>query len=145
MDDNSTDIVENSVTNAPAGVEPDAILASGEAADTSDGNRPTVTFRGNSYDLMSVITVTIAGVLLFVCGTCNVGFYCLPFIPVILGVVSLLSLKDAVDPERTRLLSWIGISIGTVFSLIILAIIAIYVLYVVFLFTIIASQGSGGF
>ena len=97
---------------------------------------PVVTFRGNSYDLTAVVAVTIGGVVLLTCATCNLGYYCLPFVPIILGIFGLVSAKDSVDPERTRLLSWIGLGSGAAILLLIcLAIVA----YIGFIFFAIAS------
>jgi hypothetical protein len=118
-----------------------------EAAEVSaERPKPIVTFMGNSYDLASVVAVTVGGVVLFTCFTCNMGFYCLPLIPVILGIIALVSAKDSVNPERTKKLSWIGIGSGV--AIIILAVLAI-VAYFVFIFFVIGldsmSSGYGGF
>jgi len=113
---------------------------------TPERGKPTITFMGNSYDLMSVVAVTLGGMMLFTCFTCNLGYYCLPFIPVILGIIALISAKDSVDPERTKLLSWIGIGSGAFF--IIIGILA-FIAYFAFLFFVIGmegmSSGSSGF
>lgn len=113
------------------------------AAESSD--RPKVTFMGNSYDLTAVVGVSSAGITLFACGTCGTGFYCLPLVPVILGAIGLLSLKDAVDPERTKKLSWISIGIGAVFLALVALLILLYVAYFAFIFFIIAAESGGGF
>ena len=106
---------------------------------------PEITFWGNNYDLMSVVSASIAGSTLFACGTCSVGFYCLPFLPLILGIVGLFSLKDSVDHNRTKMLSWISISIGLIFVLLIVALMLFYILYFAFIFFIIAAESGGGF
>jgi len=132
---------------SPSPVE--EMAAGPETAADSAGQaptKPTITFLGNSYDVMSVVGVSVAGTTLFACGTCGTGFYCLPFIPVILGAIGLLSLKDSVNPERTKLLSWISIGVGAVFLLLLLLLILFYVVYFGFIFTVIASEaGRGGF
>ena len=103
---------------------------------------PTVTFFGNSYDLTAVVAVTIGGVVLLTCATCNMGYYCLPFVPLILGIVGLVAAKDAVDPDRTKLLSWISVGIGgAIFLLIILAMMAYFALF----FSMFALEGMEGF
>ena len=113
---------------------------------TAERGKPTVTFMGNSYDLTSVVAVTVGGVVLFTCATCNMGFYCLPLIPIILGIIALVSAKDSVDPERTKKLSWIGIGSGAIFIIIG---ILLMVAYFAFLFFVIGmesmSSGYGGF
>jgi hypothetical protein len=103
---------------------------------------PVVTFRGNNYDLLAVVGVTIGAVILFSCVTCNFGFYCLPFLPIVAGAVGLASAKDSVDPERTRLLSWLSIGSGGIILLLILLIVIAYVGFFAFA---IATEGSSGF
>ena len=133
--------------------KPDAIETdSPEAAETSPeaepaevspaaSSKPMVTFRGNSYDLTAVVAVTIGGVVLLTCATCNLGYYCLPFVPIILGIIGLVAAKDAVDPDRTKLLSWISVGTGTVImGLIFLAMLA-YIGFIIFAI----SLDSGGF
>ncbi|MBN1248957.1 MAG: hypothetical protein JXC32_14955 [Anaerolineae bacterium] len=75
----------------------------------TDRPRGKVTFRGNTYDL-SALGAFAGGILVLVsCLTCGQAFYCLPVIPLILGLIGLVMAKDAVDEERTRLWSWLGI------------------------------------
>jgi hypothetical protein len=38
--------------------------------------------------------------------------YCLPVAAVALGIIGLVMARDAIDPERTRLWSWLGIGSG---------------------------------
>jgi hypothetical protein len=104
--------------------------------------KPTVTFMGNSYDLTSVVGATVGGVVLFTCVTCNFGWYCLPIIPIILGIIALVSAKDSVDPERTRKLSWIGIGSGAFF--IIIGILA-FIAYFAFLFFVIGIESMSSY
>ena len=106
------------------------------------GSKPVITFRGNNYDLMSVVGATLAGGTLFACGTCGFGFYCLPFVPLILGIVGLFSLKESVDPDRTKFLSWASVAVGSLFVLLILAGIVFYILYFTFIFAMIAAEGG---
>jgi hypothetical protein len=87
---------------------------------------PEITFQGNNYDLMAIIGVTIGAVTLLSCATCNMGVYCLPFAPLILGAIGLFTAKDSVNPERTKLLSWLSLGAGIVFLLLILVVIVLY-------------------
>ena len=128
---------ENQSTPEPVVTDTEVEVAAPERG------KPTVTFMGNSYDLMSVVAVTLGGMILFTCLTCNFGYYCLPFIPVILGIIALISAKDSVDPERTKLLSWIGIGSGAFF--IIIGLLA-FIAYFAFLFFVIGMEGfSSGY
>jgi hypothetical protein len=70
------------------------------------------------------------------------GVYLLPFLPLILGLIGLITAKDSVNPERTRLLSWISIGSGAAILLLILLVIILYLGFFVFA---IASEGNGGF
>jgi hypothetical protein len=103
--------------------------------------RPQVTFRGNSYDLISLGAVASAAILLLMCFTCNMGFYCLPFIPLLLGIIGLLVAKDSVDEERTRLLSWIGVGSGGV--VLVLGTLAVLAYFAFIFVVVLASTGNG--
>ena len=120
-------------------------LAVSPFADDETANRPAVTFMGNSYDLTAVAGATSAGVTLFACGTCGFGFYCLPLVPVILGAIALLSQKDAVNPDRTKTLSWVSIGVGALFLSLVALLFLFYVIYFGFIFFVIANEGGGGF
>lgn len=67
--------------------------------------RRTVTFMGNTYDLAALGALASGALVLFSCVTCNLGFYCLPFIPLLLGLVGIVSAREAVNEERTKLWS----------------------------------------
>src|SRR5688572_24915499 len=88
---------------------PPEFLNLNPALDPETTTKPPITFQGNNYDLAAVVGVTIGGITLLSCATCNLGFYLLPCLPLILGLVGLIAAKDSVNPERTRLLSWISI------------------------------------
>ena len=112
-------------------------VAAGQVSTVSEetASRPQVTFLGNSYDLTAVVAVTAGAMVAVPCLTCNMGSYCLPLVPIVLGLVGLISAKDSVDPERTRLLSWLGIGGGAlVFGLIVLGIL-LYVGFMAFMIT----------
>ena len=143
--DNESEDVESvaSEVEPPAPEEPvESEPVMSVESDPAPASKPVVTFRGNNYDLMSVVGVSLAGGTLFACGTCGFGFYCLPFVPLILGIVGLFSLKESVDPDRTKLLSWASIAVGSLFVLLILAGILFYILYFTFIFSMIAAEGG---
>jgi hypothetical protein len=97
---------------------------------------PRVTFRGNSYDLVSLVSLATGGLILFTCLTCNLGYYCMPIIPMALGLVGVLSAHQAVDARRTRLWSWLGIAAGGLMLLLILIVVALYVGFIVLLIAV---------
>ena len=100
---------------------------------------PEVTFKGNTYDLAALGALASGVVVLFSCLTCNMGFYCLPLLPLVLGLIGLLSSRQAVEEERTRLWSWLGIAAG---GFIVLLTIAGVVLYIAFIVLAVVAQGS---
>jgi FtsH-binding integral membrane protein len=81
---------------------------------TQNSNRRTVTFMGNTYDLTALGALASGALVLFSCATCNMGFYCLPFIPLLLGIVGIVSAREAVNEKRTRLWSWLGAGAGII-------------------------------
>jgi hypothetical protein len=107
---------------------------SGEAVDTSESavpGEPPVTFKGNAYDMVSLGALATGAWLLLSCLTCNMTYYCLPFIPIALGVIGLLQAREAVESERTKLWSWLGIAGGGLTVLLILAAIVLYMMFLV--------------
>ena len=98
-----------------------------DSLDRKTGSRPTVTFMGNTYDLSSLVALIVGAVLLFVCLTCGIGGYCLPFVPIVAGGIALASASRAANPERTRLYSWLGIGAGAFYLLMIVGLIVLYV------------------
>ncbi len=101
---------------------------------------PEVTFQGNNYDLVAVVGATVGGVVLLTCGTCNLGIYVLPFAPIILGIIGLITAKDSVNPERTKLLSWLSLGAG---GIILLLAIVLIIAYIVFIGFVVAMEGKG--
>ena len=100
---------------------------------------PEVTFRGNTYDLAALGALTSGVVILFSCLTCNLGYYCLPLLPLVLGLIGLLSARQSVEEERTRLWSWLGIAAG---GFILLLVVAGVVLYVAFIVLAVLAGGT---
>ncbi len=99
---------------------PSGVLSSTSTSEAETAPKSVVTFEGNNYDLAAVVGVTIGGIVLLSCATCNLAFYVLPFLPIILGLVGLLTAKDSVNPERTKLLSWLSLGSGALILLLIL-------------------------
>ena len=120
---------QTSVHAQPPGPAQDApVLAAPTAPDSAEAApRPKVTFMGNSYDLTAVVAVTAGAMIAIPCLTCNMGYYCLPIVPIVLGLIGLLSAKDSVDAERTRLLSWLGIGGGLLVIELIVLLVVVYI------------------
>ena len=122
-----------------SGEEPEEILPT----PTEDGEAvlaetPRVTFRGNSYDLIAMGSLASAALILFTCVTCGMGYYCLPVLSVVLGAIGVLSARQAVEVERTRLWSWLGLAGG---GILLLLMALCFVLYIAF---IVIAAVSGG-
>ncbi len=97
---------------------------------------PEATFKGNTYDLAALGALASGIIALFSCVTCGMGVYCLPLVPLVLGLIGLLSARQSVEEERTRLWSWLGIAAG---GLIVLLTIAGVVLYIGFIVLAVAA------
>lgn len=100
---------------------------------------PAEMYQGNSYDMAALVGVISGALVLLSCGTLGLGTYCLPLLPLILGVIGLVTAKDAVNPDRTRLMSWISIGIGGVIFLLIILLVLVYA---GFIFFAVASEGN---
>ena len=119
---------------------PPEFLNLNPASDIETATKPTITFQGNNYDLAAVVGVIIGSITLLSCATCNLGVYLLPFLPLILGLIGLITAKDSVNPERTRLLSWLSIGSSAVIILLILAVVILYIGFIAYAVT---NEGSG--
>lgn len=107
---------------------------------TSPSAATEITFQGNNYDLMSVVGVTTGGIALLTLGTCGLGTYCLPFLPILLGIIGLVVAKDSINPDRTKRFSWISIGAGSILFALIIVFVA---LYIGIIFFAIAAEGGG--
>ena len=98
---------------------------------------PEVTYKGNGIDLTALAALASAALVAGTCMTCNMGFYCLPFLSIILGIVGLVAADSSVNKTRTRLFSWIGIGTGAALVLLI----ALFVVgYIAFLAIMMATD-----
>jgi hypothetical protein len=77
-------------------------------------NQRSSIFRGNSYDVAALGALASGVLVLFSCMTCGFGYYCLPFVPMLLGLIGIAAARDAIDEERTKLWSWLGIGAGVI-------------------------------
>jgi hypothetical protein len=119
---------------------PDQALAAADTEAIYPVGGPQVTFRGNTYDLVAFGSLITGALILFSCLTCNMSYYCLPFISIALGAVGVLSARQSVEADRTKLWSWLGIAAGGVFLFLIVLLIVLYVGLILF---VIAAEESG--
>jgi FtsH-binding integral membrane protein len=102
--------------------------------------RPAVTFMGNTYDLVSLGALASGLLIAVTCLTCNMGWYCLPLVPIAAGIVGLSTARQAVNAERTRQWSWIGLGAG-IFVLLLIGL-AILAYVGLFAFGVLATNGA---
>jgi hypothetical protein len=110
------------------------------ASEISRLTAPEATFKGNTYDLAALGALASGVVVLFSCLTCNMGFYCLPLLPLVLGLIGLLGARQSVEGERTRLWSWLGIAAGGFIVLLTIAGVVLYIAFIVL--AVAAGQGN---
>ena len=118
-------------------IEPEPVLEP-VSEDAPPRERPTVTFMGNTYDLASMGALASGVLLLVMCLTCNMGLYCLPIVPLVLGIIGLVTAQQAVDEERTRLWSWIGL--GTTGAVLLLIVLGIALYFGLIVFAAVATE-----
>lgn len=113
-----------------------------QAQPTSDSEEVEVTYRGNSTDLSAIGALASSILLLFTCLTCGSGVYCLPVVPLVLGLIGVLGAKRSVNKEQTELFSWIGIGAGGLSVLLIVVGIIAYLVFVAFI-VMLGQSGRG--
>jgi len=100
---------------------------------------------GNTYDLVSLGALGSALLTAFLCLTLSYGIYFLPILPLVLGLIGLLAANRAVDEQRTRTFSWIGLLLGAgILLLIVLCLIGSIVLYALFFALLLSTEGMTG-
>jgi Flp pilus assembly protein TadB len=90
-------------------------------------------FKGNAYDVTSLIALVIGITILLTCLTCNLTLYIYPFLAILLGVIGVIMAKESVNPERTQLWSWLSIGSGLIIILLSILGIALYIIFVIFI------------
>ena len=126
-------------------VHPPERYAEGIALSEAAAARPPaadVPYRGNSTDVGALVAA-VAG--LSALASCAGLAWLLPLLAVVLGLVSWLQSKDAVNAKRTRWLSAIGMAGGGVFLLFIVGMFALVFLCFLLQFALIARSGPGSF
>ena len=112
---------------APAQLPPPAPSAATQAAEPR--------YEGNSYDLYALIAGIVGITFLGLCFSGNMLFYCLPFVPLVFGIIALRNSSRSLNPSRTRTMGWIGIAAGAVGLLIILVFALFFAVYLAFIFS----------
>lgn len=132
------ELTATNMNDTPDSLNPEP---SGEPASAATPSSTEVIYQGNNYDLAALVGMISAAFILFSCGTFGLGTYCFPVVAVGLGVVGLLKANEAVNPERTRLFSWLSIGTGGL----ILALIVVFIIFYFGLILFAIAAESGGF
>lgn len=122
--------------------QPPRVPQAPQAKPRPDDESAEVTYRGNSTDLSAIGALASSALLILTCLTCGSGIYCLPVVPLVLGLIGVLGAKRAVNKEQTRLFSWIGIGTGGLSILLIIAGFVAYLLFVLFI-VLVSQEGRG--
>ena len=76
--------------------------------------------------------------------------YCLPLLPLILGIVAVVAARRAAEPRRSRVLGWIGLGSGALTTLLLIALAVVWVVAMVLSFVLplvliaIGAAGASG-
>ena len=92
-------------------------------------------YRGNQTD-MGAFMAAMLGLLTL--ASCFGGMYCMPLLAVILGIIAYRNIDIAIDSQRTKVLSIIGMATGGLIFLALFSFIALYI-------GLIALAASGAF
>ena len=122
--------------------QPPMVPQAPQAKPRPDDESAEVTYRGNSTDLSAIGALASSVLLILTCLTCGSGIYCLPIVPLVLGLIGVLGAKRAVNKEQTRLFSWIGIGAGGLSILLVIAGFITYLIFVLFI-VLLGQQGRG--
>lgn len=125
-------------SDSPTRVEeiPPGEITAVETSSEQERNGPEVTFMGNTYDLTSLGALFSALLLVFICFSCSMGIYCLPFISLLLGLIGVLTARQSVDSQRTAVMSWIGIGAGALTLLMIFVGVVLYFGLIISMFSL---------
>lgn len=88
--------------------------------------RPPAIFTGNWYDLAAMGAFASGLLAAFLCLTLNYGNYCLPFLPLVLGLIGVLTARQAVNRDRAQLWSWVGLGIGIALVVLLVLCVVLY-------------------
>ena len=92
-------------------------------------------YRGNQTDLSALIAAILS---LTTLASCFGGIYCIPILALIMGAIAYRNANIAVDGQRTKVLSVVGMATGGLFVLMIICFVIFYVSMI--LFAVLASS-----
>lgn len=89
-------------------------------------------YRGNQTDLSALIAAMLS---LTTLASCFGGIYCMPILALILGAIAYRNANIAIDGQRTKVLSIVGMTAGGLFVLMIGCFVLMYVGMIIFAVT----------
>lgn len=130
MDDNTA------AAPQPEPQAPPAQLSSPVAPVTAAPAQPAEPhYEGNSFDLYALIAAILGITSLAMCFSGNMLLYCLPFVPLVFGIIALRNSPRALNPSRVRTMGWIGVAAGAVGLVLVLIVVLFLTAYLVFIFS----------
>lgn len=121
------DILTPTPDTPPAQLTPPAV--------TNTAQAPEPHYEGNSFDLYALIAGIVGVTSFAMCFSGNMLIYCLPFVPLVFGIIALRNSARALNPGRTRTLGWIGIAAGALGVFVLLVFAVFMFVYLAFFFT----------
>ena len=118
-----TDIVESQETAGTVDPVEEKVISTEEHTGQAK-------FEGNAHDLTALIALICGAIVLLICVSCGLGIYLLPVVAIVLGVIGVMMAKNAVNPQRSQLWSWLGIGSGVVAVLLALFAFAVYIILI---------------
>jgi hypothetical protein len=103
--------------------------------------QPDAPYKGNSTDVTALAAAMAGLMTLLWCGGLS---WATPLIAFVLGLVAYLQSRDALDPQRTRRLSLLGLAGGGLLVVAIFAGLALVALCFLLQFALISSSGGPG-
>lgn len=100
---------------------------------------PEKRYEGNSFDLYALIAGIVGATSLAMCFSGNMMIYCLPFVPLVFGIIALRNSARALNPSRTRTMGWIGVAAGAFGILVLVLFAVVMMVYFVFIATIMGN------
>lgn len=100
---------------------------------------PETRYEGNSFDLYALIAGIVGVTSLGLCFTGNSLIYCLPFVPLVFGIIALRNSARALNPGRTRTMGWIGVAAGIVGVVTLVCFVLFLTVYIAFIFRILGN------
>ncbi len=111
---------------------------------------PPKLYQGNGWDITALLATATGVLAILSCGSFGFMVYCLPVLPLILGIVAVVAARRAAEPRRSRVLGWIGLGSGALTTVLLIALALVWVVAMVVSFVLplvmiaISTAGAAG-